>query len=169
MILAILTVSAIGYFFYAVLGRRRAYRRMGMWTAGTLIVLSVLAIAANDALHFGLKPVTTTTSTALVAAKQDEVLLKTPIGTNGKDAVYFYRTDPSHQTVLSSTPSLKRHNRVIRGQKPQVRIATTRYRYQNRLCALLFSGAGQDGLLVKRVVTFVLPPDWHVRTLQQHK
>lgn len=162
MILVILALAAIGFFLYAVLMRPGKHRRLGMVITGALVMLSVVGIAANDAFSFGLVTRQTTSEQPLIGAKAANVLLKTPLGTNGKKAAYTYRHDTRSKKVITTKPSLTTSTRVIRGNTALVRRTQTKEYFRSDFIAVLFAGSGQNGQLKHTTYTFVLPSNWRV-------
>ncbi|WP_204122581.1 DUF4811 domain-containing protein [Lacticaseibacillus mingshuiensis] len=162
MILAILSVSALCFFLFAVLSQRGVLRRIMMVVFGALIILSAAGIAANDVNHFGMVQKTTLTTAPLVGAKQEKVLLAQPLGTAGKENSYLYRTNPLSTKVLVAKPGLHATTAVVDGQKAQVRRSVTRWRYSGTWSAFLFCWSGQENSIASTDVTFVLPSDWQV-------
>jgi hypothetical protein len=74
----------------------------GVGPQGLVIVISVCAIAANDAWHFGMHETTSTTTTALVG----KTVVKHKLGTNGKMSAYGFATAAGQQKAVPNSHHL---------------------------------------------------------------
>ncbi|WP_125709331.1 DUF4811 domain-containing protein [Lacticaseibacillus porcinae] len=156
MILILFVLAALGFFYHRVLDTHGRARTIGSWATGLVIVISVCAIAANDAWHFGMHEATTTTSTALVG----KTVVKHVIGTNGKVAAYGYTTAAGQQKAV---PSLTTTTKLNRGASTATLITrTTRLKFNSKFAAVMYAGSGLDGKLIAKHITLNLPTSWQI-------
>ncbi|MCI1986819.1 MAG: DUF4811 domain-containing protein [Lactobacillus sp.] len=160
MILLLLIAAAIGFFWTRVLWAPSRLRTTCVWTSGAVIIACVLAIAANDAWHFGMHPTTHTQTFAL--AKRP--LTAHRLGTTAREVQYTYTltTTPTRQRVTRPTLTTSVHLRRT-GQTGRVRITDQQLDYANRWSALLFAFSSQNGYHLHRTVTLMVPQDWTIQ------
>lgn len=161
MILAILVIAAFCFFLAAVLAPKGQARTAWMGILGLILVLSALAIAFNDASHFGLTETTRTTTQRIVGVKGDRVIVK-PVGTNGKNHVVAYRANPLSKKVSIVKPNTTTTVTVKRGAKAQLAITNRSLHYKNTFYAFLFAWSGQNHLSLHRTYTFTIPTSWQI-------
>ncbi|WP_225049028.1 DUF4811 domain-containing protein [Lacticaseibacillus kribbianus] len=159
MILVIMAMSAIAYFFVAVLAKPSPRRRVGMLVLGALLILSAAGIAANDSVRFGLHEVTVVKKAPLVGTKSAEALETKTL--NGAPVVR-YRTNPLQHKVLTAASGMTATVAVKRGAKAAVTTTDRVLRYRNTWYAFLFAWSGQNNYRLHRTVTFTVPSDWQI-------
>ena len=137
MILILFVIAALGFFYHRVLDTHHTPRLIGSIATGAVIVLSVAAIAANDAWHFGMRTTTTTHQEAILK----QPVIRHAIGT--KDAAYRYTTAKGAavaKPTLSATVVLKRT-----ASQASVTTSTKTLHYANGLAKVMFAGSSLDG------------------------
>ncbi|WP_262315439.1 DUF4811 domain-containing protein [Lacticaseibacillus parakribbianus] len=159
MILVIMALSAIAYFFVAVLAPAGRGRRIGMWSLAALLILSAAGIAANDSVRFGLTTVTVTKREPLVGTKTAKVLVTK---NRAKAPVVLYRTNPLQHKVLTAASGTTTTVAIKTGTKATVTTTDRQLRYRNGWAAFLFAWSGQNGYRLHRTVTFTVPDDWQI-------
>ncbi|WP_338218018.1 DUF4811 domain-containing protein [Lacticaseibacillus salsurivasis] len=161
MILVILVLAAFCFFLVAVLAPRGRARSGWMGALALILIASVLAIAANDLSHFGLKTVTTSATQRIAGVKANTLLVK-PIGTNGKNQVVVYRPNPLSSKTVAAKPGVTTTVQVKRGQTATLTIKTKQLRYQNTFFAFLFAWSGQNQQTLHRAYQFTVPASWQL-------
>ncbi|WP_390405952.1 DUF4811 domain-containing protein [Lacticaseibacillus jixiensis] len=154
MILALFIIAALGFFYHRVLDTHQTPRLIGSIATGAVIVLSVAAIAANDAWHFGMT--TTTTTKRVMLVKQP--VIRHAIGT--KDAAYRHTTAQGPavaKPTLSDTVVLKRTK-----TQASVTTSTQTLHYANGLAKVMFAGSSLDGHRLSRTITVNVPTTWQI-------
>ncbi|WP_125982022.1 DUF4811 domain-containing protein [Loigolactobacillus iwatensis] len=166
MILVFLTIGILIFSGSMIFLKKSGKRSWINWLSLLLIFISMGAITLNDTAHFGMHEVTSTRKRTLLSstpAGKMNLLLYQPLGTNGTEKIYLYRTN-SKQTKPTPTSTVRTSHTVKKGQnEAQVSIATTRWVYQNQLMRALFSITGENNQFQRRHYTFKLTNDW--RTL----
>lgn len=161
MILVILVLAAFIFFLVAVLAPRGRARSGWMGALALILVASVLAIAANDLSHFGLKTVTTSTTQRIAGVKGNALLVKS-IGTNGNNQVVVYRPNPLSSKTGAAKPGVTTTVQVKRGQAATLTTKTKQLRYQNTFFAFLFAWSGQNQQTLHRTYQFTVPASWQL-------
>lgn len=158
MILFLFVLAALGFFYHRVLDHHGRARTIGSWATGLVIVVSVCAIAANDAWHFGMHEATTTSTTALVG----KTVIKHNVGTNGKEVAYGYTTAAGQHNAVPSLTTTTHLTQTATSAKLVTR--TTRLRFNSKFSAVMYAGSGLDGKLMTKSLTLQVPSSWHVIT-----
>lgn len=158
MILILFVLAALGFFYHRVLDHHGRARTIGSWATGLVIVISVCAIAANDAWHFGMHEATSTTTTALVG----KTVVKHELGTNGKMFAYGFATAAGQQ---KAAPSLTTSTQLQRGAANASLVTrTTRLKFNSKFAEVMYAGSGLDGKLIAKNITLNVPSSWQVVT-----
>ncbi len=158
MILFIFVLAALGFFYHRVLDRPSRARTIGSLATGAVIVVSVLALAANDLWHVGMHNHTTAQTTAL-SGKQVTV---SPIGKH--EAAYRVRLATGQARTfkpgLTTTVTLKR----TPATKATLTTHTTVLKFDNALAAIMFAGSGLQNRRVATRQVLTIPDSWRVVT-----
>lgn len=139
---------------------------------GLLFVFSTAITTLNYSQHFGMRKQTTTkTQKIYPAAGKLPIVLYQPIGNNGRDNVYIYKTHldqkkPQHTQANEYTYSQLKYT----GQS-QAKLVTkeTRWCYKNSFYRTLFMGAGLENKLVSRTNTLYYPKGYVKVSVKQMK
>lgn len=159
MILILFIAAALGFFWTRVLWAPGRKRTIGVWLCGLVIVSCVVAIAANDAWHFGMKT-TLRTHTAALAKRS---IMAQPLGTKGTEVRYTYALAQAPQHPVSTQPSVTTQVRLRRQGDTGYRLVQDKtLHYSNGFAAFMFAFSGQDGYHLGRIVTLTVPANWTV-------
>ena len=172
MILWFLGLMVVGLYLSFIMMRRSLKRSALIIVFGIGVVGSLLLITLNDNAHFGMVKRTTTNEQTIYTASpnvQMPMLLKQPVGTADKHAVYIYKTDPKKKAVHTKA-DLAVRNEISRTADTTASLTsqTTRWEYQNGFYGALFTheGAGQ---FVSQRNQLAIPKDWFILTTTQAK
>ncbi|ANK60319.1 hypothetical protein AYR54_08100 [Loigolactobacillus backii] len=163
MILVFLTIGILIFSGSMIFLKKSGSRSWINWLSLILIFVSMGLITLNDTAHFGMHEVTSTRKRPLLSstpASKMNLLLYQPLGTNGTERIYLYRTN-SKQVKPTPTSTVRTSYTVKKGQnKAQVSIATTRWVYRNQLMHTLFGITGENNQFQRRHYTFKLTNAW---------
>lgn len=174
MIIAVIIILAILLFISMVSLAKPLTRNIVSLIFAALLALSIFFLTANDRDHFGMKKVSTTTTTDLISvspSSQMKLLLYQDVGTSSKNRVYIYKTHKVQKKSTTTNPDpTKAANQVktISGT-PKVTTRTVRWEYKNNSYKLWFGIANNDHKVVKRYNTFSINKDWLTLSSQQAK
>lgn len=170
MVIILTFLGAICFFLCMMFISQRQLRAILATVAGIIFIGSTALMTLNYSHHLGMHKVTTTqTQQIYSAADPMPVAIYQPVGTNGKDNVYIYKTSkkqakPSHTQANEYTHSkIKFTNRTT----AQLVTTETRWQYKNDFYKFLFAWSGMDGSLVKRTNTLEYPKAYVKLTTQQ--
>lgn len=151
-----------------------------LWRAITSLIIaallgvSLLFVVLNDSNHFGMKKVTTTTTTDLISvspSKQLKMLLYQDVGTSDKDHVYIYKKHNSQKksTTTNPDPTITTNKVKITSKIPQVVTKTVRWEYKSNGYKFWFAIAGNGHKLIRHHNTFEINKDWLTLSTAQAK
>lgn len=136
-----------------------------------LAIVSMVFIIKNDRNHYGMKQVTTTTTTQIypVGNKQMQMLLYQPIGTANKHQVYIYQKQHDSKKK-SHTQTTDTTNKVVKvNGSTHLVTNTTRWEYKNDAAKFWFGIAGENHKFVKRQNIFYVNHSVQVLSVKQAK
>ena len=160
MMIVLVVVSA----FCVFLASMFTHRLRSLWVAlaGIIFIGSTAIVTLNYSHHFGMKQVTTSSSSVIYSATSKQgmpVILYQPVGTSGLDDVYLYNESPDQKKPSHTAANEQTRNYLQYTNGDQVRLTTkeTRWQYRSSLYNFLFAGYRIDCNLVKRTNTFYYP------------
>lgn len=172
MMIVLVVVSA----FCVFLASMFTHRLRSLWVAlaGIIFIGSTAIVTLNYSHHFGMKQVTTSSSSVIYSATSKQgmpVILYQPVGTSGRDDVYLYNESPDQKKPSHTAANEQTRNYLQYTNGDQVRLTTkeTRWQYRSSWDHFLFAGSGMDGKLVKRTNTFYYPRYYVKATPKQIK
>ncbi|MCV3556006.1 DUF4811 domain-containing protein [Pediococcus ethanolidurans] len=174
MIIFSLIILAILLFICMVSIPKTFWRMLCSLIIAALIIVSMALMVANDRDHFGMKKVTTTTTTDLISvspSSQMKMLLYQDVGTSGKERVYIYKEHKTQKNPTTTNPdptNTSNKVKVVSGT-PRVVIKTTRWVYKNSSYKLWFGIAGNNHKLIKHRNTLEINKDWLTLSSAQAK
>lgn len=194
IILVILFAALVVYGFFFI--KNKIVSQIVGLVSMLLLALSMVALAYHDTNNWGMKEVTTTTTSQIYTAGESStpygVMIKNPVGTDAANYMFMYRTSPSAQMTAhfgtkswpvndakTGLQSYMKDNVVevskkssnyslVSTDKAQSVTKTTRLEFSSKLMEALFSVGGEAGTLVKQTTTVEVPKDtWLVLTMDQ--
>ncbi|MFD0898373.1 DUF4811 domain-containing protein [Loigolactobacillus binensis] len=174
MIIAAIIIFAILLFISMVSLSKPVLRNVISLIFAVLLSGAIFLVVANYHDHFGMKKVTTTSTTDLISvspSSQMKLLLYQNVGTSGKNRVYIYKQHKVQKksTVTNPDPTKTANKvKVITGT-PKVTTKTVRWEYKNNAYKLWFGIANNDHKFIKRYNTFGINKDWLTLSSQQAK
>jgi len=171
MILLLLMIGLLGFIigFLAFKQQRQRYLIGG---AGLLVlIVSAGLMIGNDTQHWGMRPVTTTTTTKLQSAVNNDyvdLLLYEPIKRAHSEKVYIYQAKDSakrQHTAAKLTTHVKVNTTT--GKTACLTTKTTRWTYSKPSWRWLFMDTGSHTTLIKQQQTFSLPKNWATLSVSQ--
>ncbi|CAK8054344.1 DUF4811 domain-containing protein [Eupransor demetentiae] len=177
MIILLLLIFVIFAFYTILYLEKPLWRILGGVIGFAGIIASVALITANMHDHFGMKTETVTSKTQIYSAastaSSDDygVLLYQPLGTNGKENVYIYRSQKNSLQPKPTEPDLKTTTKrqSISGEKAYLYTKTTRYVYKNGFWSFLFGWADNNKEIKTRTQTYQIPDNWIALSTAQAK
>ncbi len=174
MIIIAIIVLAILLFISMVSLSKPLVRTVVSLIFAALLVVSIFFLTANDRDHFGMKKVSTTTTTDLVSvspSSQMKLLLYQDVGTSSKNRVYIYKTHKVQKKSTTTNPDPTKAANTVKtiSGTPKVTTRTVRWEYKNDSYKLWFGIANNDHKFVKRYNTFAINKDWLTLSSQQAK
>lgn len=176
MILVTLVIGAVATFMSFVYLRKPLLRTIATLIALIIFGLSLVFLVLSDYNHFGMHQVTESRTTQIYPAKSANglnLMLYKTLGTNGKETVQVYKTDPDqkkpvHSQVNEETIS-NNHIKSTTKQDGSLKETVTRWKYKSNADKIWFGVSGLNNKLVKRVNTFYLPKNWLHLSMNQVK
>ncbi|UQS82196.1 DUF4811 domain-containing protein [Bombilactobacillus folatiphilus] len=176
MILVILILGALATFISFVYLRKPIIRATATILSLLILGLSLLFLVLNDYNHYGMHQVSESKTTRIYPAKSANgmnLMLYKTVGSNGKETVQVYKTDPNqkkpvHSQVNEETIS-NNHIKATTKKHGSLKATTTRWRFDSNAAKIWFGVSGMDGKLVKRVNTFYVPNNWLHLSMSQVK
>lgn len=170
MIVIIMFAAAIAFFLSVMLVKNFGMRVALTTITGLLFVGSTALMTLNYSHHFGMYQVTTTTNRRIYSAAPTMPLaLYQPVGTNGEDNVYIYKTTLHQQKPQHTQANEYTHSKIKWTNRTTPRLVTTetRWRYKNNFYRVLYAWSGMNKGLVKRTNTLEYPQTYVKLTVKQ--
>jgi len=171
MILILLMLGLLGFIVGFLALKHRAQRWIVGGASLLILVMAASLMIGNDTQHWGMQPVTKTTTTPLQSAVKNDyisLLLYQPIKHATTEKVYVYR--PVNQTKRQHTAANLTTHVTVQTSKTNTAVLTTkttRWAYRNAAWRWLFSATGNHTTLIKRRQIFSLPNHWATLSVSQ--
>lgn len=169
MLIYITFLTAVGLYLCSMF--LKTGRRLGVTIFAILFVLCTAGVTANYSHHWGMKKVTTTQTHRIYSAagKDLPINLYQPVGTNGQDNVYIYKTDPYQKKPVHTQANEFTISKDKVSHNGEARLMTkeTRWQFKNDFYEFLFTGMGMNKKLVHRTNTLYYPQGYVKLTPQQ--
>ncbi|MQS52331.1 DUF4811 domain-containing protein [Companilactobacillus mishanensis] len=169
--ISILIFAGLAYYFAVFINNKKVGYGLS-FTFVALFILSIGLLVGNEYNHIGMEKVTKDRTVQIsTVQKGSNVLLYKPVGTNGKENVYIYRTPDTidAKKPLHTKADLHVDNKVKVEDNGSATLTqkTTRWNYKNGFYDFLFGLSGNGNDFVSQKNTFNVGSDWLVLTTDQ--